>query len=226
MTVLCDGYIYADIFASGDVDGSGRYRARCEEIRNAYGLINDVTLFDMREVLFDMPEWRQTESHIRGSIELLLQQDEAIQQRINVLMDRMRYHVAIPNLSYEDARELYTQETLPDEISGILEESAIRYTSLLLTLRETDLVSRAFPSAIRCTVHPKNAAQIPLHLTNRNNQLLPYNGVATVSRSALERGQTLFNALRTRRLCDVLEYDDPVEVHTEESEYPYYYEVD
>ena len=226
MTLLCDGYVYADIFASGDVDGAGQYRARCEQLRNEYGLINHVTLFDMREVLFDMPEWREVESQFYRDVRSLMQQSAEVRQRIATLQYRMRYHVGLQGVSYEEARILYSNDSLPQSVRDILEESSLRYISLLLTLRETNLVQRAFPSAIRCTVHPKNAPQLPVHLTKRNNQLLPYNGVATVSRRDLSNGQSLFQALRTRRISEVLQYPNPMAVYTPQAEHPYYYEVD
>ena len=225
MTLLCDGYIYADIFANGDTDGAGRYKARCEQIKNEYGLYNEVTLFDLREVLFDMPSWQEEERTMRAIVHTLYTSDASIRARLDHLARRFMYHVALPGVSYTDARALYLHDPLPNDLVDRLRAAALRYSALLLTLQKTDLVHRAFPAALRCTVHPKAATQFPLHLTNPHNQLLPYNGVATVSRGAMARGVTLFQALRIRRLCDVLREDDVVVVHTDNSRDPFYYDL-
>ncbi|MDA2936084.1 isocyanide synthase family protein [Patescibacteria group bacterium AH-259-L05] len=225
MTLLCDGYIYADIFANGDKKGAGRYKARCEQIKNEYGLYNEVTCFDMREVLFDMPEWKHIETAIQEIVRKLYQTDPAAKERLDTLARRFIFHVAIPNHLYEEARIIYSSSPWPDWIWEKLLDSAIRYSALQLTLKKTELVKRAFPSAVRCTVHPKAAAQLPLHLTNPHNQLLPYNGAATISRQAQTQGQSLFQALRIKRLCDILEYDDVIAVYTENSKDPIYYEI-
>jgi len=223
-TLLCDGYIYADIFANGDIEGAGRYKARCEKIKNEYGLYNEVTLFDMREVLFDMPEWKITKEAIEKMIRNLYENNKNVSKHIDFLAGRLMYHVQLPDVSYDEARELYSQKPLPDWLSEKLNDAAIQFTTLLLTLQKTEVIARAFPSAIRCTVHPKAAPQLPLHLTNPHNQLLPYNGVATVSRMAQAK-QSLFNAMRIRRLCDIFEHENVVAVHNKKSGEFLYYEL-
>lgn len=227
MTLLCDGYIYADIFAQGDKDGAGRYKAACEKIKNEYGLHNQVTLFDMREVLFDMPEWHKVHSEILQIIQELKQNDPEVGDRLNVLSKQFIFHVALPepHNSYEAARALYEQEPWPEWLTELMLNSAIEYCAIHLTLAHTDLVTRAFPSAIRCTVHPKAAAQIPLHLTNPDNSLLPYNGIATVSLLEYQKGKSLFEALRVRRLCDVMTLPNVTAIHVTGDSHPFYYEI-
>jgi len=225
ITLLCDGFIYADIFANNDKDGAGRYKARCEKIKNAYELYNEVTLFDMREVLFDMPEWTRIETAIQEVVRRLYQDDASTKERLDTLARRFVFHVAIPNLSYEEARVIYLRSSWPNWILEKLLDAAIKYSALQLTLKKTQLVKRAFPSAIRCTVHPKAAPQLPLHLTNLRNQLLPYNGVATISRQAQTASQSLFQSLRIKRLCDIFEYENVIAVRAENLKDPIYYEL-
>ena len=225
MTILCDGYIYADIFTENDTDGAGRYKARCEHIKNAYGLYNTVTLFDMREVFFDIPYWKEIESGMELVVRDLYQINTEAMVRIDHLAKRFMYYVQLPGHSYDTARTLYEKSPWPQWVWELLLSSAIRYSAVHLAMKKTNVVMEAFPSAIRCTVHPKAAPQLPLHLTNQNNQLLPYNGVAAVSREALERGATLFQATRIKRLCDILAFDNVTAVHFEGDSYPFYYEI-
>ena len=223
-TLLCDGYVYADVFAQGDKDGAGRYKASCEKIKNTYDLHNQITLFDMREVFFDMPEWPDIKHEIESSVNKLYQENTEIKNRIDVLAKRFIYHVALPApyFSYENAREVYQQNPWPEWLQELLTRSAIEYIVLHLTLAHTKLTQRAFPSAIRCTVHPKPAAQLPLHLTNQQNSLLPYNGIAAIMNNEEEN---LFSSLRVMRLSDVLGYTNVEANYLEDDKYPFFYRI-
>jgi pyoverdine/dityrosine biosynthesis protein Dit1 len=224
MTVLCDGYIYADIFTDGDTDGAGRYKAACDVIKNKYDLYNTVTLFDMREVFFDIPEWKHIQSEIEAGVRIAIAEHADSRDRIDHLMRRFKYYVALRGETYESARLLYKDE-LSGPVLEKLKNAAIQYVTVHLTMRITNVVQRAFPSAIRCTVHPKDAAQFPLHVTNQYNQLLPYNGVAVVSKETLLRTGSLFQSVRVKRLCDVLAIDGATALYVPNGTYPHYYEI-
>lgn len=225
MTLLCDGFIYADIFTNGNKIGAGQYKAKCESIKNAYGLYNEITLLDMREVFFSFPWWGNVENQIVDLLWRLYQNNDAVKERLDFLARRFVYYVALPNVGYEEAREIYSSKIWPKWIWDALLNSAIKYASIHLTMKKINIVKSMFPLAIRCTVHPKAAAQLPLNVTNSSNDLLPYNGVAVVSRSAQERGMSLFQAIRVRRLCDVMQHQDVKAVYTDEFYNPYYYEI-
>jgi len=223
-TLLCDGYIYADIFANNNVDGAGRYKARCEKIKNEYKLYNEVTLFDMREVLFDLPSWGQTESEIRSSLLRLKDTDPLLNKCIQTLIYSFLYHVSIP-YTYEQARNINLRQTFPEDLISLLTEAAIKYICVTLSLKHTNVVSAAFPSAVRCTIHPKEAPQLPLNLVHKDNSILPYNGVATISRRKLQHGVSIFNAIRVRTLDEIYEHDDVVAIHRNDSGEFLYYEM-
>jgi len=225
MTLLCDGYIYADIFTNGNKDGAGQYKAKCEELKNRYGLYNDVTLLDMREVFFNVPHWEHIEKTIQEKIWELYHSNEEVKQRVDFLARRFVFYTALSKLSYEEARVMYMHSPWPHWVWETLLNSAVKYASIHLTMKKTNLIANAFPYAIRCTVHPKAAAQLALHMTNAKNDLLPYNGVAVVSRQAVNEGLSLYQALRIRRLCDVLRYEDVHAVYTTTAKDPFYYEV-
>lgn len=224
-TVLCDGYVFAPIFANGDAEGAGRYKARCQQIKNELGMYNTVTLFDMREIFFDMPDWPRVYSDIESRIRRLYKTHSGIKERTDVLAKRFKYHVQLDHISYEEARDIYSREIMPDWVSNTLHNAACLYSTFHLTLEYTDLIYRAFPSAIRCTVHPKEAAQFPLHLTNKSNSLLPYNGVATIPKNTPMGSTNYFTSLRIKRFCDVLRYSDVTAVFVQGDDFPYYYEI-
>jgi pyoverdine/dityrosine biosynthesis protein Dit1 len=223
-TLLCDGYIYADIFANGDIDGAGRYKASCEKIKNQYGLYNEITLFDMREVIFDMPEWNNERRRIEQRVRELSLNEKPIKDRIMALSDQMIFHTFL-SYSYDDLVHILKSNKKDKDLEESLYEAAIKYISIVLALKYTDIVYDAFPSAVRCTVHPKKAPQIPLSLTNRDNLLLPYNGVATISREKIKNNNSFFRTLRTKRLVDVYSLNDVVAVHNERNGDFLYYEV-
>lgn len=225
MTLLCDGYIYADIFVNDDKDGAGKYKVECERIKNAYGLHNDVTLLDMREIFFRVPNWKNIEKLIRENVWKLYKIDQIIKQRLDSLARRFIYYVKIPNHSYEEVRMLYENNSWPCWVWEILLDSAIKYASIHLTMKKTNLVTTAFPFSIRCTIHPKASTQLPLHVTNSKSYLLPYNGVATVSRHAKIKGDSLFDALKILRFFEVLRYENICAVYTNEGKNPFYYEI-
>lgn len=224
-SIICDGYIYADIFIDNDTTGAGKYKANCAKIKHAYELYNEVTLLDMNELFYRHPNWRGVEHEIRSCIYNLYKTDPTIKARIDFLAQRFIFYTSIPGVNYDNARDIYSSRKIPGWLWQRLVDAAIKYAAIHLTMRKTDIVKRAFPYSIRCTVHPKAAAQLPLHLTNAKNELLPYNGVAVVSRGHLNNGLSLFQAMRVRRLCDVLAMDDVCAVYTDFASAPFYYEI-
>jgi len=224
-TLLCDGYIYANIFAQGDTDGAGRYKANCEKLKNAYGLHNHITLFDMREIFFDLPEWLCVKGEVEKLVKVLYEQDAEVRERIHTLARRFMFHVALPEPygHYEKARMLYEQTPWLDWLEKLLKKSAIDYVLMHLTLAHTKLVQRAFPFGVRCTVHHKPAAQFPLHLTHAGNCLLPYNGVAALFRDA---GDNMFSELKIMHLSDILRYENLTACHLENEECPFFFRIE
>lgn len=225
LTILCDGYIYADIFVNDDKDGAGRYKSKCEQIKNAYDLYNEVSLIDMREILFQLPCWQDIRQTIQAHVWKLYHKDHMVKQKLDFLAKRFIFYTKLPDCSYEQARTLCASDSYPKWIWDTLIDSAIKYASIHLTLKKTNLIQNAFPFSLRATVHPKPAAQFPLHPGNYKNDLLPYNGVPIVSRQSVGRDKLLFEVFKIQRLCDVLKNKHVQAVYLHGDTDPFYYEL-
>ncbi len=225
LTLLCDGLLFSDIFVGGDINGPGRYKARCEAIKNAYGLYNDVSLIDMKEILFHEPEWVEQNEEIKTTLKAMHESFPMVQERIDHLTHRFLFYVQLPNMSYEQARDSLGNGLLKEPFLSSFRRAAIEYAAIHLTFKKLCIIEKRFPHAVRCTVHPKSAPQLPLHMTNKKNVLLPYNGVPVVSRQSLLNGKSLFESARIRRLYEVFLLPQVQAVYLENDASPFYYEV-
>lgn len=75
---------------------------------------------------------------------------------------------------FADQAELIVQERA--------EHTAFEYAVLMTKLRELDVIGRAFPQAIRGTVHPKPGQYAPI-LKNVRTIISPWHGVAILTAS-------------------------------------------
>jgi hypothetical protein len=88
----------------------------------------------------------------------------------------------------------------PGDIRRQTSEAARRYAAFLITACQRQTLEREFPSALRATVHPKDAPQLPVHLVNNRSVIFPYNGVPVVR----ENDSGLRRSLRIVRLSQLL----------------------
>ena len=223
--IICDGNIYADIFVENNLIGAGKYKSNCNKIKDEYSLYNDITLYDMKELFFRVPNWVEIEKNIINQLWNLYHHNETVRYRLDLLAKRFIFYTQISEMSYQSFYGIYNMQSSHQWLHETLLIAAIKYASIHLTMRKTQIVSQSFPFSIRCTVHPKSAAQLPLHLTNNHNTLLPYNGVAVVSKHKLELGYSLFQAMRVKRFYDVLSLDNVTAIYTNKAEYPLYYQI-
>jgi hypothetical protein len=91
----------------------------------------------------------------------------------------------------------------PEDIQRATTSAARLYAAFLITACQRRTIESNFPGALRATVHPKAAPQLPLHLVNSRSVIFPYNGVPVVKEG--ERG--LRRSLRIFRLSQLLATD-------------------
>lgn len=224
--VLTDGLVHADIFANGERERIRQYSENFQAIRDIMGL-KDVEIMDMSIVVEAEGEFLKTQRNIRDTL-VRLQRDSGVVKRY---MRSLRWGVLV-NISgmgygYNDFKNFLKipEEELPREVFERINESSLEYASFSLTMSYLNCVGRYFPDALRATVHPKDAAQIPLHLVNRSSQVFPYNGVPVVSESKLASAGSIKRATRILRYCDVLQHEDAIACFLPGQNEPFYYTV-
>jgi pyoverdine/dityrosine biosynthesis protein Dit1 len=191
--IICDGLVYADIFQVKNLRDILRYKKNCETIRDALGLQNYVTLIDMDDLVMQHPNFNEVTTEIKVQLLKSLNQHPAITERIKALERAMLFNLPWENILWSElckCAEL-PQEKWPEHIKNQALFAAIAYASFLLSAQYLSIIRQRFPHAIRATVHPKHAPQLPIHLMNNHTRIFPYNGLPVVSKRKLERTNNL-----------------------------------
>jgi pyoverdine/dityrosine biosynthesis protein Dit1 len=206
INLICDGVVYADLFWHGDAASAHAYRDACVRIRDEMGIADSVRIVDMSWLTQKEPAFAQIRTHIEAVLRTIERTDALAQERFASLRRGMLFNLPLHEFAFDDVARLQSLEEKewPPEILSRSQETALGFASFLLTAQHTRIITRAFPNAIRATVHPKSAPQIPLHLVNRNSVVFPYNGVTAVSRATWDSTGDLRSAIRTMRLYDAL----------------------
>lgn len=225
-TLLTDGLVYADFFADGQREQIEQYRRNCEQIRDELGLQGNVEIVDMEWLLQNEPQFSQ----IRRQIATLLQAGEnpQVDEAMHSLQRGMLLNIPIPGYDFDSYASLISQPfgSIPMSLRERTREVAIDYTSFLLTMRRLNVVERNFPDALRATVHPKNAPQLPIHLVNKHSVTFPYNGVPLISENKLERTGSFGKSTRIMRFFQMLEEPNVRAIYQPSSSEPFYYLAD
>ena len=227
ITLLTDGTVYADLFANGDKDSVGQYFQQLWHIKEKLGLGNDVELVDMQWLINTEPLFADVAQEIRTLLPQVAAEDETVAKLLQGLTYGMLFCFDTPFDMEEYMKRIFVQGgNLPKDILSQAMDTAHEYATFLLTMKKLDVVKKAFPHAIRGTVHCKDAAQIPLHLVNHKSWIFPYHGVPVVSRGRQERIKNWQHATRIIRLCEVYNYPSATAVYLPGEKEPFYYEVD
>lgn len=223
MYLLSDGLAYGHIFTDGTPDKIAAiktYREQCREIRESLGLRNAVEIIDMSWIIKHVPELWDCQQLMAKWLGDTLKFETHI--HMNTLARALRWHM--PNLSGWNWRWAVGLVDLPaaHQLEERTRAIAIGYSSFLLAMKHLDIVKRAFPHAIRMTVHKKDAPQYPIKLINSDSAVAPYNGVPVVSMDKINRVKNIRQAVKVVRLASVV-HTLQVAVYDKTNSYPLYY---
>lgn len=215
--LLADGLVYRQYFTDSDEAGVIRYREGVEGVIERYGMSDFITVTDLSELLVRDPEFY---THHRDVSHILSSMAEGPDSRVLQALQRgmLANTESRTSISTMD-RYLHSEiDTWPDELASRTRRTACDYAAFLITAAQRSTIARQFPDAIRATVHPKDAPQLPLHVTHHRNRILPYNGVPVVNANAQEPRN-----IRIERLATVLGRSEHVIRHVDQSGTALYY---
>ncbi len=164
--VLSDGRLYKDIFGISDEEVE-EYQWRLKYYRNKLNLQGDVSIIDLKELI--------ERADVDGIItKLVACISESIKRHLvgtpsfEALVQGMKWNMnsraLLSDLSDEVTWQVIkkgkeeVESTYIDRWEKYDEQArtaAIKYASVNLMLRWTQLIEKFFPESIRCTVHPK-----------------------------------------------------------------------
>ncbi len=225
VSVLCDGLVYADIFGSGNVQEGVAYRKACVRIKDALGLDQVVWLPDMSDLVATEPRFDQIQHHIASTLNFLVQFDVVLQGHFRTLRRGMLFNLPFTGQDWETLAQCaaHDETTWPMEVLHQTHGAMIRYASFLLAMSHFDLISAAFPNAIRATVHPKASPQLPLHLVNGHTLVFPYNGLPVISKSKWARRQDIRRAATIMRRFELAALPELSAMRIDDSETDFCY---
>lgn len=164
--VISDGRLYQDIFYvdSKDVEA---YQWRLQYFRNKLNIQGDVSIIDLKELIDRADENREI-SRIIECIEMAICDYFIKEDYFQGLVQGMKWNMNSRTLlkSFCDADAWCiikgSQDDVKEELletwnwyHELAERAAVKYATINLMLKWTDLLHKFFPESIRCTVHPK-----------------------------------------------------------------------
>lgn len=215
--LVADGLIYRQYFTNSDEAGVIRYREGVEGVIERYGINNFISVTDFSDLIAHDPQFF---THQRDVGLVLNTISEGTDLHLMQVMQRGMLANTVSNTSISTMEQYIRSEieTWPEELAKRTRRTAYEYAAFLITAAQRGIINRHFPDAIRATVHPKNAPQLPLHVTNHRNRILPYNGVPVVNTNALEPRN-----IRIERLATVLGRPEHVIRHVDPNGMTLYY---
>lgn len=164
--ILSDGRLYQDIFGI-DPHYVDEYQWRLKYYRNKLNIAGDISVIDLKELIERADENGEVTAVIQH-IENFIRTNYVSEKEFLSLVQGMKWNMnsrkILEQLSNEDAWKVIKDDkrTIPTDLWSVWEdyhslaiEAAIKYASVNLMLKWTNLLQLFFPEAIRCTVHPK-----------------------------------------------------------------------
>lgn len=243
ITVIADGSVFSHLFGEGKIDEIKGYKKNCEKICEELNLQGKVEIKDMEDLLVGKKEQiAQTQKQIENILRESEQESklENMESQVYMPMYKKEFRDAMESLQrsvlhlmpaskedYNKYADYMSQpfKDLPEELRGQIHEKALQYASLYLAMGKLNIVSDAFPNALRATVHAKkDNKQIPLRLIPEN-VIFAWHGVPVISESKLEETKSFQESTRIERFFKVNEMKDVKAVYREghESEGVFYY---
>ena len=164
--ILSDGRLYQDIFKI-EANCVEEYQWRLRYYRNKLNIAGDISIIDLKELIERADEDYVITGilqHIENVIRKTYSSDTEFKNLIQGMKWNMNSRNILADYTDKEAWDIIRKEKaeLADKLHLIWEqyhamavEAAIRYASVNLMLKWTNLLGNFFPEAIRCTVHPK-----------------------------------------------------------------------
>ena len=195
--LVTDGLVYAPIFRE-PIAHAQRYREEIDELIVDLGYRKYITSVDMGDLvasredefnrIYQMVEIRVADHYERYP-------NDSDRQR---LIENTMTNINLTMYPERDLIDFFVNENnsaLQEEIRERATASAFEYLVFNQTLREIELVQRAFPNALRVTCHPKEG-QLGLHLVHPNSFNYPWNGVGILRENGTVRVEFEYEARR------------------------------
>ncbi|MEP7166610.1 MAG: L-tyrosine/L-tryptophan isonitrile synthase family protein [Candidatus Woesebacteria bacterium] len=225
--LIPDGITLAHLFARNDISSVISYKEKLSRIIDELRMNNMIEIHDLEDIIVSDNRFHRIKNEIKKILEYLKNEDSDVSKGIMILKKAMLFNIPVEH-SLEEHIKLM-QLPFPLGLKGIedkIEYAALEYVSILLTLRKLNLISNAYPQAIRASVHCKNTANIPLNLINDSTQIFPYNGIPVVKKLKFERNGNIRTSTTILRLFEIYKYSNATEVYIEGQKEPFYYEID
>src|SRR3989338_4296359 len=213
--LVTDGLVYAPIFREPTADAQG-YRERIDGLIDNLGFRDYITSIDMDDLVSSRQnEFDRIYQRVERQVADHWMQHPNDSDRITLIENTMTNI----NLTMYSERALVdvfvnrNNNSLEQEIRERATASAFEYLVFNQSIREIDLVQRAFPRALRVTCHPKEG-QLGLHLVHPNSFNFPWNGVGVLRRDGTVRVEFEYEARRNPNY---------VAVHIEGESDPFYF---
>ena len=210
--ILCDGIVYSDIFANGELDQIIAYRENCKRICNALLPNRSISLIDMSDVIATEREFNVTRVFIFDALRRLESKNSEVKIFLDSLKRGMLLNVRFSGFSTNEFISIVDSpiDQLPTEIFVTVQNASWLYASFLLTMHWLNVISKIFP----------------LHLVNAHSCIFPHNGVPLVSESRLKRTSSFRRSTRIVRFVEALEFVNLRAVLQGIDKEPFYYLVD
>lgn len=227
ITILPDGMALAHLFARNDLLGVVSYFQKLQIVQKKLGLTEYIRMIDLKDLFLAEPDFDEVKNKIKNYLYKLTESNPTIAEGLEILQKAMLF-----NLPFDHSIEEHIQfMRIPSQKRSKstreqLKYAAFEYASILLTMKKLELIKKAFPHAMRASVHAKATANLPLNLINDTSLIFPYNGIPVVRMEKFKRNNNIRTSTRIMRLYEIYKYPSATAVYIEGEKEPFWYEVD
>lgn len=225
ITVITDGIIYADMFRDNNTPDAISYRNKCMLLRDEMGLRNEIDIIDMDWILQGEPNFPLLRNHVHERLLYLWESNSTAKKKLDSLARGMLFNLPTPGARFEKALETINTpfSALPQQFKDRVVYTTLRYASCIIALNFLEIVDRAFPGAVRLSVHPKLAPQIGLHLVNSSSTVFPYHGVVAVSEKIYKSTGSIRKSSKIVNLYEIMAMNTKIEKYCLDGQKSSYY---
>ncbi len=226
IVVMSDALAYVGIrTAEGTEKNLIGYVNGCRAIREQMGLRDYVAIVDLAQITYTEDRFESVRLAAAQRLQVLKDNVPEVRERLASLSRAMYPYISIdddPTAAFQIIQVPY--DSWPEAVRVQCERAAMSFASFTVAQYLLGVSTRAFPNALRGTVLPKNAPQLPLHLTSDRSVILPYNGVPVVSSRRLEASGCYRSSTTIIHRGTLMTTSDQVEaVYRPGDRYPHYY---
>ncbi|MFA6535780.1 MAG: L-tyrosine/L-tryptophan isonitrile synthase family protein [Candidatus Babeliales bacterium] len=224
--IVPDGIALAHIFAQNDISGIISYRNKLSNIIKELDMCNVMEICDLEKIIRLDSSFDLIKDKIKRVLSELGRDDSEVMQGVNILKKAMYFNVPLSHSIQKNIKLMKLPSyDVPKQIKDRIDFATFEYAAILLTLRKLELIKKAYPQAIRASVHSKSTASFPINLINDSTQIFPYNGIPVVRKTKFGRNGNIRTATTILRLYEIYKYQSATEVYIKGQSEPFYYEI-